>query len=339
MAKVRNAGNPRLGMSLIELIVAMSIVALLIALLLPAVQQLRQSNRMLSCKNNLRQIGLALHNYHDAHRVLPFGLGSDQDGDSASKGSGEARRYSCHSQILPFLDVASVYTQIDFNIAPFEPYFSAQTGPNGEVGKNGAAAKTRIPVFVCPSDLDRMPYVWGRNNYRSCAGSKWGGRTSDGMFNQNSSVSLGDVRDGASMTAMFSERCKGTGSRKQRDYSTDMYGIGSQQLEPEFIEYCQSLTPGTSSIVKTQDVDGGQTWLEGNMNWTRYNHLLRINSTACKNSLTWYGVSMPASSMHTGGVNVAMADGAVRFVSENISIDVWRALGTIAGNEPNIADF
>jgi len=324
------------GFTLIELLAVIAIISLLVALLMPAVQQMRESSLRMTCVNNLKQIGIALHNYHDAHRVLPFGVGADGDD---SKGGAEARRYSCHSLLLPFLDQAAVYAQINFNIAPFDPYFSAQTGPNGAVGQNGPAAMVRIPVLVCPSDLDRMPFIWGRNNYRSCTGSDWNGRFSNGMFNQISSVQLPDVRDGLSTTAMFSERRKGTGNALQFDPFSDVYDISNFSSQAQFGWDCRWLNPGDPSEFNSRDFDSGQTWLEGNMNWTRYNHLLGPNKQACKNGVTWDGVCMPASSLHSGGVNLLLGDGAVRFASENVSIDVWQALGTINGGETNASSF
>lgn len=326
----------RRGVTLLELLVVIAIIALLVSLLLPAVQRMREASRQLVCKSNLKQIGLALHNYEEAHRVLPFGVGGDMDG---SKGGAEARRYSCHSQLLPFLDQADVYSRIDFNIAPFEPYYSAQTGPNGEYGPNGGAAMVKIPVFICPSDLDRMPFIWGRNNYRSCTGSDWGGKYSNGMFNQISSTRLTDVQDGLSTTAMFSERRKGTGDPKKTDPFSDLYDISNLLTESQFTWNCRWFDPNVASGYSSRDYDSGQTWLEGNMNWTRYNHLLSPNTVGCKNGVTWDGVSMPASSLHVGGVNILMGDGSVRFISENVSLDVWRAIGTMNGRETNASDF
>lgn len=324
------------GFTLVELLTVIAIISLLVALLLPAVQQMREASRRTTCVNNLRQIGIALHNYHDSHSVLPFGVGADMD---SSMGGANARRYSCHSQILPFLDQAVVYKMIDFNIAPFYPYYSAQTGPGGAVGPNGPAAKVRIPLFICPSDLDRMPFPWGRTNYRSCTGSNWNGRNSDGIFNQNSSVRLPDVEDGLTYTAMFSERRKGTGDPLVLDPPSDLYDISNLLTEAEFVWDCQLLDPNNPTAYSARDYDSGQTWLEGNMNWTRYNHLLRPNLYGCKNGVTWDGVSMPASSLHPGGVNVLMGDGAVRLFSDKIAIEVWRAMGTMNGQEKTGLDF
>ena len=328
-----------LGLSLIEVLVVIAIIGILIALLLPAVQSARETSRRATCLGNLRQIGIALHNYHDSHSVLPFGVGWDSHPNSGNIGDANDRRYSCHSLLLPYLEQRPTYELIDFNIAPFLPYFSAQTGPNGEKGPNGAAAMTRIRVFVCPTDLDQMPFIWGRNNYRSCNGNTWSGRNGNGMFGQISSVRFGDVTDGLSQTAMFCERNKGTGSPNQKDPSSDVYNMPNVWTEVDFRNECQQLDWQNSANYTTRDYDGGQTWLEGNMNWTRYNHCLPPNSLSCKNGTTWDGNVMSASSRHGPGVNLLLGDGSGRFVSNTVDVNVWRAIGSINGSEPNANSF
>lgn len=318
---------------MIELLVVMAVIALLIALLLPAIQFAREASRRMKCTNNLKQIGLALHSYHDSHSVLPFGVGWDAHPFAGHIGTLDDRRYSCHSLILPYLDQSPVYAQINFNLAPFHPYVSAMTGPSGELGENGAAAIARIDVLVCPSDLDRMPFPWGRTNYRSCNGTSWNGRNLDGMFGQVSSVRLSSVRDGLSQTAMFSERMKGTGDPNQTDPRSDVYNIQNLWSENDFRHACRALDWENPSAYATRDYDSGQTWLEGNMNWTRYNHSLTPNTLSCKNGTTWDGVAMSATSRHSGCVNLTLGDGSVRSVSENIDDSIWRALGTISGGE------
>ena len=156
----------------------------------------------MSCGNNLKQIGLALHNYHSAHRVLPFGCGTDDDGVVSSMGTLNARRYAAQALLLPFLEQKSVQTLIDFKVAPFHPEVNAAMGNPAvyadpiNLTKNGKAAVTKLAVFLCPTDLERQVAPWGPNNYRACTGSSWSGRLGDGMFGQVSSVKLESVRDG-----------------------------------------------------------------------------------------------------------------------------------------------
>jgi len=324
----------RPGFSLIEVLVVVTVTGILIALLLPAIQATRETARRISCSNNLAQIGLALHNYHDSHRVLPFGCGTDYDGVVSSLGTLNDRRYSTHSQILPQLDRQNIYHQLHFDVAPFAPYVNSGAydqeclASKGLSAINGPAAMTRISVFLCPSDIDRLESLWGHNNYRSCNGSGWQGRLGNGMFGQNSSVRLEDVRDGLSQTAMFSERCKGTWNHDLFDSLSDIYDARGIWSEETFREFCQSLSPATARAYH-QNVDSGQNWLEANFNWTRYNHLVAPNAVSCKNGFTWDGVGMAASSRHAGGVNVLFGDGHVKFVGNTIEVGTWRALGSI----------
>lgn len=323
----------RRGMTIIELLTVVAIIAVLIALLIPAVQQVRESSRRMKCLANLRQFGIASHNYHDAHRVLPFGVGFDEHPTVGHIGTLNDRRYSCHSLLLPYLEQSQVYAAINFNVAPFHPYVSALTGPGGELGVNAIAATAKLDVFNCPSDLDRMPFPWGTTNYRSCNGSSWSGRNGNGMFGQISSVRFGDVVDGLSQTAMFSERAKGTGSPNVLDHLSDVYNLDNLWTESDFRDACDVVDWKNPSAYTTRDYDSGQTWLEGNMNWTRYNHSLGPNRLSCKNGTTWNGVAMSASSRHTGGVNLLMGDGSAQFVSDSIDIQEWRAMGSINGDK------
>jgi len=324
------------GFTLIELLVVIGVLAVLVALLIPAVQRARESMRRIQCANNLKQIGTALHNYHGSHNVLPFGVGADRDDFVSSWGSLDDRRYSALSQLLPYLDQAAVYSQINFNVAPFHPYVNAATGDtevaesNGTLVTNGSAAVAVLPAFLCPSDVDRLQSLWGHNNYRSCNGSTWSGRKGNGMFGQISSVRFSAVSDGLSNTAMFSERAKGTWDHAVYDPLSDLYDLAGIWTEDAFREACHALNPATAATYH-QDVEAGQNWLEGNMNWTRYNHLVPPNRVSCKNGLTWDGVAMAASSRHAGGVNLLLGDGSLRFISELIDEPAWRGLGTIAG--------
>jgi prepilin-type processing-associated H-X9-DG protein len=257
-------------------------------------------------------------------------------------GTIQDRRYSTHSKLLPYLEQDVVYKAIHFNVAPFEPYMNAATGDAQVYASpatlvvNGQAAMATIPEFLCPSDIDLITCPWGHNNYRACNGSTWSGREGNGMFGQNSTTSFKDVRDGLSHTAMFSERAMGTWSRELYDPLADLYKMAGVWTEETFCSACAALTPETSRAY-LQDVEGGQTWLEGNMNWTRYNHVLPPNRIGCKNGLTWDGVVLPASSRHPGGVNVLMGDGSVHFVEPAVDESVWRATGTIAeSDKPNL---
>jgi len=337
MIPVSNASS-RSGLTLIELVVVIAVVGILLALLVPAVQMARESVRRAQCASNLKQIGIALHAYHDTHGVLPFGVGADRDKIVSTIGALDDRRYSAHSQLLPFLEQAAVYESIDFRVAPFYPYDNAAMGQQEVYAApealvvNGAAAVVPIASFLCPSDFSRLESPWGPNSYRACNGSSWSGRGGNGMFGQNSRISFAQVLDGLSHTAMFSERVKGSWTHARFDRLGDLADLAGVWTEDSFRRACAELTEASVQSY-VQNADGGQTWLEGNMNWTRYNHLLPPNRIACKNGLTWDGVAMPASSRHPRGVNLLLGDGAVRFVSDSVDQAVWAAMGTIAGSE------
>ena len=327
------------GFTLVELLVAVAIVGLLIGLLLPAVQMAREASRRASCTNHLKQVGLALQNYHQVFGKLPFGIGADDDGAVASLGTQDARRYSAHSQILPFLELNDTYALVDFRVAPFHPYTNGAMGEAAvyaapdQMVTNGPAALAKVEVFLCPSDLDRLGSPWGHNNYRACNGSSWLPRTGNGLFRQNVCATFGSVLDGLSHTAMFSERAKGSWDKLNQDLLADLYKMSGVWTEDTFRQACGNLTLAAAAVYN-HDICSGQTWLEGNMNWTGYNHMLPPNRIACKNGLTWNGVAISASSRHPGGVNVVFADGAVHFVGETVDEGVWRGAGSISGGEP-----
>jgi len=322
------------GFTLIELLVVIAIISLLAALLIPAVQSVREAARRTQCKSNLKQIGLAIHNYVSAHRVFPFGVGADGDKDVATLTSPLNRRYSTHSQLLPFLDYGNVYHLITFNVPPFYPDTTNDPSIVTGTGPNEAAAQVRIPVFICPSDAEWLRQPWGPNNYRACSGNTWEGRVSNGVFGQSTAKSFASISDGTSTTAAFSERITGDDNKVAIDIERDLFGLPAPWTESSFQEWCSQLSRSEASTLQIQDVSGGMTWLEGNMNWTRYNHLLTPGKPSCKNDLTWNGVAMTANSQHSGGVNLLLCDGAVRFVNENIDTTAWKALGSMANGDP-----
>src|SRR5690606_26614187 len=200
----------RRGFTLIELLVVIAIIAVLIALLLPAVQQAREAARRTQCKNNLKQLGLALHNYHDTFGSLPFGGGGDL-------GTGTARRQSGFIGMLPYLEQGPLYEQIS---GPFTDGTNTWL-PFGAVPWDGDYTpwQAKIPMLLCPSDADTTEGgALGKTNYMFSRGdSPWdhnnwagsGGRGMRGMFSGNYKVKrFGDITDGLSNTIGMSERIK-----------------------------------------------------------------------------------------------------------------------------------
>jgi prepilin-type N-terminal cleavage/methylation domain-containing protein len=327
--------------TLIELLVAVAIIGLLIALLLPAVQRAREAARRVQCQSNLRQLGIGLANYQSACNVYPFGVGADADRLVATIASASNRRYSLHSQMLSYIEQAPLYNQLNFMVQPFFPDTSGDPSTITGKGPNETAAAAKLALFVCPSDFDRMPSrPWGQANYRSCNGGSWSGRAGDGIFGQITRIGPGDVRDGLSNTAAMSERLRGHDDFKTVDVSSDLFRQAAPWTEDSFRAWCGQLSDAdAASIPRHPSVtNSGMNWLEGNMSWTRYNHVLTPGRKSCANGLTWYGVAMTASSRHDQVVGLLLGDGSVRFVRTSVSPAVWTALGTIAGGETISAD-
>jgi prepilin-type N-terminal cleavage/methylation domain-containing protein len=327
--------------TLIELLVSVAIIGVLIGFLLPAVQRAREAARRIGCQANLRQIGIALGQYEQAAGVFPFGVGADADKVVSQIASPGNRRYSLHSQILPYIEQSALFNQINFYVQPFAP---DQTGDPTLVtgdGPNETVAQIALAAFLCPSDSDRMPSrPWGKTNYRSCNGGSWSGRAGDGMFGQYTRIRPANVTDGLSNTAACSERLRGHDDYLNVDFDADLFRNAAPWTETTFRAWCLELgnIEATSLPHHPSEANSGMNWLEGNMTWTRYNHLLPPGSKSCANGLTWDGVAMTANSRHDKIVGLLLGDGSVRVVKYSVDPRVWRGLATISGGEVFSAD-
>lgn len=286
------------GFTLIELLVVIAIIAILIALLLPAVQQAREAARRTQCRNNLKQIALALHNYHDVSNCFPMAQqrAGHRDGNLASANGGNG--FAWTTFILPYVDGANIYNQFDFN----EPIM--QTG-NAIAENNMAVARTPVSWARCPSSIAPANQNFGADTrahpmlnlavttYKGNAGSfhpntngNWGGgnrRRFNGIFLRDSAVQMRDITDGTSNTFIVGENnwSLSTIPRMYGAINLDNgYAQGEGQRCTAHAEF--ALNPAPSPV--TADVIRNQSF----------------------------------HSEHTGGAHFAMADGSVRFVSENI---------------------
>ncbi len=315
----------RRAFTLVELLVVIAIVGVLVALLLPAIQAAREAARRSSCTNNLRQLGVAMQNRHDAQGGLPPG-----------RGEPPPKIFSPQAYLLPYVEEGALNALIDFKQAP---QFVIVAGIPYSGDANRAAAIENVPLLLCPSDAvaGRVPgSEFGATNYVACTGSgKVDAGTltdADGVFYLGSSVGYRQITDGTSHTAAFSERGLGPGG--------EITGPAlASHLRPGYILELLNATPvsetGCGDPTKGTWYEArGAKWIIGNYGNTLYNHYLTPNSEDwdCMNLAQQKGY-LAARSYHPGGVNVLYCDGSVRFVEDDINWSPWRALATRAGEE------
>lgn len=318
------------GFTLIELLVVIAIIAILIALLLPAVQQAREAARRSQCRNNLKQLGLALHNYHDVNRVFPHTASIPQGYTTAVRG------WSTQARLLPFLEQESLKKLINF-------------GTNYDAGANIPVCAKQISVLICPSEINVRPHPDGAVthfplNYQVNLGTWFvydpiTGQTGDGAFAPNSSLSTAAFRDGTSSTLALAE------GKAFQPYVRDTGNPATLGAAAPADAAAVAALAGSATI----QLSGHAEWVDGRANQTGFTTTLRPNTkvpvsgqdidyTSSREGLVntpnrpTYSV-MTARSYHSGIVQVLMMDGAARGVSENISATTWRALGTRARSE------
>jgi len=315
------------GFTLVELLVVIAIIGTLIGLLLPAVQAARESARRTQCRNNLKQIGLAVHNYSDTHKSLP---------PTICIGLGDFGQWSAQARILPFIEQGTLENLINFSV----PYDSQPAVP-----------KTRVAIYLCPSETQDIPSLRdGLDQYPlnyACNQGIWlvydpsGKQQTDGVFMPNLKNGLNSITDGLSNTLGFSE---------------------VKAFQPNLKEGTVTATPPPSPSAVAgyggdfDPIDSHTEWVEGRVHQTGFTATFPPNTKVpYTNGGKIYDIDFTSAeegksanptysavtsrSHHVGIVTTVLMDGSTRSISESIDPTVWKSLSTRCGSETISGSF
>ena len=359
----------RRGFTLIELLVVIAIIAVLIALLLPAVQAAREAARRSQCTNNLKQIGLALHNYHSVHDTFP--LGESKNVATAGGGINAWDGWSAQGLILGNMEQSVMYNAINFFFVPRDYTY----GPT-----NTTVSYSVISSYICPSDPQMLATVSGgtevaKNSYMASLGITDAtdasngytatGRDTTGLFAFYIAHGIRDCSDGTSNTVAFAEGIAGSpvgGSALTTAYRGNNIMNSTGQTSNAGTAPGRAIDNGYANVnailadlqtcsnnAKAPNYAGTRNirWDQGAGGETMFNHFQTPNDPVYKGNgcrfaanQAWLdgGFSIPSGSWHPGGVNALLADGSVKFIKSTINRMTWWALGTRAGGEVLSAD-
>jgi len=336
---MRSARPERQGFTLVELLVVIAIIGILIALLLPAVQAAREAARRSQCTNNLKQFALALHNYHDTYKTFPR-----YNQLPAQSGASSAYAYSVHMKILPYIEQGAIYEEIKSISRDF--YYNVNPTVDNLVGT------MRLSAYVCPSDEPfPNPSRPGNCNYPVCAGPNLGWDIAltrqNGVFRWRTATPIAAIYDGTSNTIMLAEHLTGDNDngvyRAETDTVRGLAWSGNQSTYQGAIPASEVNAAGAACDASPDNHSSVSAlrWTRGTFTYNVFNTLATPNwqfpgcmtSTSTGNHGSSTGI-YPARSRHPGGVNHALADASVRFISETVEMELYQSLGSRNGKEP-----
>jgi prepilin-type N-terminal cleavage/methylation domain-containing protein len=348
------------GFTLIELLVVIAIIAILVALLLPAVQQVREAARKSQCQDHLHNLCIGVMNYEGALKKFPYRQGGTGTGGNGNEGSGL-------TMLLPHIEQKPLYDQIASPQGTIPPFGDTAADASGY-----ALWETDIDVFLCPSapDTKLIAKPYGKLNYAMSAGDSstyitpYNGtgittasaqsarRDVRGVFGYQTARRVADITDGTSNTVAFAEIPTTRGGRAYLGGTVRNQGAQATD-SPGFCRTLKGTNGEVLAALPNPSVAHGNRWARGVAAYTAVNTILPPNSAPACTTVSDYRAAgqYPAGSYHAGGAQVVLLDGQVRFISENIDsgnlavtdlktitgqspYGVWGALGSIAGGEP-----
>jgi prepilin-type processing-associated H-X9-DG protein len=296
----------RPGFTLYQLLVLLALLALLAALFFPVIARVRQAASRAQSVNNLKQMGLAVHSYHDVNQTFPSGV--------------DVNHFSASAQLLPYIEQNNLYQTIDFK-------------QDIDAKANQLARKAFIKVFLSPSDPLMRVGPYGPTNYLFNAGTKHALKDNDGVFYLDSKLKLTTITDGTSNTVMIGETLKGNGQTK------------AETVKRQLVRYKADALKGLTDTAGVQDFKEGKhiagdrcaSWMDGRFLQGTYTATRKLNDLRPDVDCGGEG-GLSALRTLTSTVNVAFCDGSVRTVSVSIKPETWKLLHSRADGQA-IPDF